>query len=99
MRQPPPNTNTDGWTKAELLEAGPISAKTFDLIRKAARVRGPSHGGLAWMFSVDDVIALIRRAESGSFTERGGTAATGWRALLTERGVRIFENKAGHGRQ
>ncbi|MBL8757304.1 MAG: hypothetical protein JNK35_02600 [Phycisphaerae bacterium] len=70
------------FTKAELIEAAGISAGTFDTIRKAARVRGPSHGGLTWPFSQADVIELIHRAESGSFTERGRPAASAWRALL-----------------
>lgn len=76
----PPGQRT--FTKAELLEAAGISAGTFDTIRKAARVRGPSHGGLTWPFSQADVIELIHRAESGSFSERGGPAAAAWRALL-----------------
>jgi hypothetical protein len=79
----------EGWTKRELLEASGLSAKTFDTIRKAARIRGPGHGGLDWVFSVQDLLALIHRAESGTFSERGGPAAIGWRGLLTERGIRI----------
>jgi len=50
----------EGWTKQDLMAAGDLSAKTFDLIRKAARVRGPSHGGLAWVFSAADVGALVQ---------------------------------------
>ena len=76
------NNNTDGFTKSELLEAGGISAKTFDLIRKAARVRGPSHGGLNWMFSREDVRALIHCASGGRFTERGAGPASAWERLL-----------------
>jgi hypothetical protein len=72
-----------GFTKQALLEASGLSAKTFDLIRKAARVRGPGHGGLKWIFSAADVAALIRRAESGTFTEKGPPAAAAWRELLS----------------
>ena len=72
----------EGWTKQELMDAGGISAKTFDLIRKAARVRGPGHGGLNWVFSAAEVGELIRRAESGKFTERGAEAAAGWRRMV-----------------
>ncbi len=86
-------TSGDGWTKRELMEAGDISAKTFDLIRKAARVRGPGHGGLDWEFSAADVASLVQRAESGTFTERGGQAAAAWRKLLQERGVEVAEGK------
>lgn len=80
------------FTKAELLEAGNISAKTFDLIRKAARVRGPGHGGLSWIFSLDDVYALIHRASGGTFTERGAPAAILWRAMLVDRGLPLPES-------
>ena len=86
---------SEGWTKQELLDAaaggeyGALSGKTFDLIRKAARVNGPSHGGNTWVFSVDDVVALVKRAESGTFTERGRPAAAAWRTLLAERGVEV----------
>lgn len=71
-----------GWTKQELMDSGDISAKTFDLLRKAARVKGPSHGGLTHIYSVDDVVALILKGEGGTFSERAGAAATAWRALL-----------------
>jgi hypothetical protein len=74
----------DGWTKQELMSAGGVSAKTFDMIRKAARVRGPSHGGLGWVFSAADLEAIAARAESGRFSERGGLAAAAWRGLLAE---------------
>ena len=84
---------TEGWSKQELLDASRLSAKTFDIIRKAARVRGPSHGGLNWLFSTEDVIQLVQRAESGSFSERGGPAATAWRALLVEKGVELPTEK------
>jgi len=75
----------DGWTKQELMSASGLSAKTFDMIRKAARVRGPSHGGLGWVFSAADVETMVGRAESGRFSERGGPAAAAWRGLLAER--------------
>lgn len=77
----------EGWTKQQLLDAGNISAKLFDSIRKAARVPGPSHGGLNWVFPSGDVITIVRRAESGRFSERGTDAAKRWRALLAEHGV------------
>jgi hypothetical protein len=80
-----------GFTKQELVEASKLSSKTFDTIRKAARIRGPGHGGRNWVFSVDDVVMLIRRAESGTFSERGGPAATAWRALLDQAGVPFDE--------
>jgi hypothetical protein len=81
--------STDGWTKQELMNAGELSAKAFDRLRKAARVRGPSHGGLKWIFSVDDLVALVKRAESGSFSDfRAGTARA-WRELLKVRGVEV----------
>jgi hypothetical protein len=54
----------------------------FDTIRKAARVRGPGHGGLAWRFSEEDVRMMIQRAESGTFSERGKEPAAAWRRLL-----------------
>lgn len=81
-----------GWTKQELLDAvpeGQLSPKTFDTIRKAARVRGPSHGGRNHVFSADDLIALIDKCESGRFTERGPAAAAVWRALLHGAGIRM----------
>lgn len=77
----------NGFTKQELIDASGISAKTFDTIRKAARVRGPGHGGLDWLFTLADVVALVQRAESGNFTERGGPAASAWRELLASKGV------------
>lgn len=75
------------FTKQQLLESGVISSKTFDMIRKAARVKGPGHGGLTWPFSETDVRTLIRVAEGGRFTERGAPAAVGWRAMLQEQGI------------
>jgi len=71
-----------GFTKEELLEAGELSSKTFDMIRKAARVKGPAHGGLSYFFPMEDVAQLVRTAEGGRFTERGGPAAEGWRKHL-----------------
>ena len=85
----PTTDPSSGFSKAELLEASGLSSKTFDLIRKAARIRGPGHGGLDWMFTISDVTALILRAESGNFSERGGPAAEAWRGLLAERGVKL----------
>lgn len=76
------NHNSDGFTKARLLEAADLSPKTFDLIRKAARVKGPSHGGLNWVFSRDDLRALIHCAGGGRFTERGPGPAAAWQRLL-----------------
>lgn len=70
-----------GFTKEELLNSGEISSKTFDMIRKAARVRGPAHGGLSYVFTLDDVATLVLTAEGGRFTERGAPAAVGWRTL------------------
>jgi hypothetical protein len=64
------------------MEVAGISSKTFDIIRKAARVKGPPHGGLAWVFSFEEVKTLIHRARSGNFTERGGPAAAAWEELL-----------------
>jgi hypothetical protein len=95
-RTEPRNDPDEGWSKQELLDAAaggetPLSAKTFDLIRKAARVRGPSHGGNTWVFSVADVIALVKRAESGGFSDRGRPAAAAWRELLAERGITDFD--------
>lgn len=70
------------FTKERLLEVSGLSSKTFDTIRKAARVSGPPHGGLDWEFSRDEVERLIHRAASGRFTERGPPAASAWRDLL-----------------
>ena len=95
------NDPDEGWTKQDLLDAvaetpgdhTPLSAKTFDLIRRAARISGPGHGGLNWVFSPEDLVARIKRAESGGYTERGQPAARAWRALLAERGHAIDEPK------
>lgn len=76
-----------GWSKAELVEVSGLSPKTFDTIRKAARVSGPSHGGLKHIFDAQDLIALIQKAESGKFDRIGKPAAEGWRRLLTEAGL------------
>ncbi|HZW05903.1 MAG TPA: hypothetical protein VFF65_02175 [Phycisphaerales bacterium] len=78
-----------GFTKQQLLDACDLSAKSFDTLRKAARVKGPSHGGLNHVFSVDDLIQLVHRAESGTFTERGAPAAKAWRAFAIEHGIHI----------
>jgi hypothetical protein len=84
-RGPQPERPADSgrtFTKQELLDASGLSAKTFDTIRKAARVRGPGHGGRNWEFSETDLHALIHRAQSGSFSERGAPAADAWLRLL-----------------
>src|SRR5258705_10806805 len=81
--------NSLRFSKREMMEVGNVSAKVFDSIRKAARVRGPGHGGLDWAFDVNDVRSLIHRAESGSFTERGAAPAAAWRTMLAEAGVSI----------
>src|SRR4051812_36744894 len=83
------------FSKRELLEASGLSPKTFDTIRKAARVRGPGHGGMDWAFSVEDVRALIYKASGGSFSERGGPAVTAWTLLLEERGFRAVDGNPG----
>ncbi|MBY0310883.1 MAG: hypothetical protein K2W85_02315 [Phycisphaerales bacterium] len=75
------------WTKGVLIEAAKISAKTFDTIRKSARVPGPSHGGLTHPYSASDLIALIQKAESGRFSEIGAPIAEAWRPLLKEAGL------------
>ncbi len=76
-----------GFTKQELLDACDLSAKSFDTLRKAARVKGPSHGGLNHVFSVEDLIQLIHRGESGKFTIRGAPASKAWRILASENGI------------
>ncbi len=87
------------WTKRELLAVCQLSAKTFDMFRKAARVKGPSHGGLSHVFSAADVIAIIVKCEGGSFTERGGPPAQAWRKLLADAGVRVPEQIKLRGRR
>lgn len=82
----PNDTDPNAFSKQQLLDAAAMSPKTFDAIRKAARVRGPGHGGLNWMFSRSDIEAIIRKAEGGTFTEKGPAAAEAWRLLL-ENGV------------
>jgi hypothetical protein len=74
--------HTEGFSKGQLMEAAGISSKTFDIIRKAARIKGPPHGGLGWIFSVEEVHILIHRARGGNFTERGAPAAEAWDILL-----------------
>lgn len=78
----PNDSDPEALSKQQLLDAAGISSKTFDNIRKAARIKGPGHGGLEWMFSKVEVEALIKKADSGLFTERGKPAAEAWRALL-----------------
>jgi hypothetical protein len=72
---------------------GGLSNKTFDLLRKAARINGPPHGGLNWVFGPEQVAAMVRTAEGGRFTERGKPIAEAWRALLAERGVFVEERE------
>lgn len=91
--QNPGNDPDQGMTKGELLEACNLSGKSFDTLRKAARISGPSHGGLNHVFSYDDVAALIRRAESGHFIDRCADAARAWRTLLAERGVPLDDDR------
>ncbi|MBY0112866.1 MAG: hypothetical protein K2Y21_08595 [Phycisphaerales bacterium] len=83
----PNDSDPEALSKQQLLDAAGISSKIFDSIRKAARIKGPSHGGLEWMFSKPEVEALIRKADSGLFTERGKPAAEAWRALLRGEGL------------
>lgn len=90
---PSPTPPNQGFLKEELLEVADISSKTFDMIRKAARVKGPSHGGLEYVFSAEDVKQIIRTSEGGRFTERGAPAAAAWRLMLTERGLSMEEPK------
>lgn len=78
----PNDHDPDAFSKQQLLDAADISSKTFDAIRKASRVRGPGHGGLNWMFSRAEIEAIIKKAEGGTFTERGPAAAEAWRLLL-----------------
>ncbi len=78
----PNDTDPNAFSKQQLLDAAEMSPKTFDVLRKAARVRGPGHGGLNWMFSRSDIEAIIRKAEGGTFTEKGPAAAEAWRNLI-----------------
>ncbi len=87
--RPEPTDPNRTFFKRELVAVSGLSAKTFDTIRKAARVKGPSHGGLGWAFSAEDVMAIIARAESGTFSERGGIPAAAWRVLLAERNIKM----------
>jgi hypothetical protein len=80
-----------GWTKQQLMQAADLSGKTFDTIRKAARVKGPSHGGLGYIFDDQDLFALIAKTESGRFSQLGPPVARAWRALLAEAGVQMPE--------
>jgi hypothetical protein len=79
----------DGWTKHQLMEAAELSGKSFDTIRKAARIKGPSHGGLGHVFDAQDLFALIAKAEGGRFSQLGPSAARAWRALLTQAGIQM----------
>jgi hypothetical protein len=81
----------EGWTKQQLMEAADLSGKTFDTIRKAARVKGPTHGGLGYIFDEQDMFALIAKVESGRFSQIGPSAARSWRALLAEAGIQMPE--------
>ncbi|MBU6414398.1 MAG: hypothetical protein KGS45_13120 [Planctomycetes bacterium] len=74
--------HTEGFSKGQLMEVASISSKTFDIIRKAARVKGPPHGGLSWIFSIEEIHMLIQKARGGNFTERGAPAADAWEYLL-----------------
>lgn len=87
----PDEPHPPAWTKAELIDAAAISPKRFDTIRKAARVKGPSHGGLKHVFSAMDLIALIQRAGSGTFSQTGKPIAEAWKTLLEEAGMRMPE--------
>lgn len=80
---------SDGFTKQQLMEAASISANTFDRLRRAARIKGPSHGGLAWVIPFGDIQFLIRTAENGKHTEMGPPCAVAWRQLLREHGQEI----------
>ncbi len=84
--QSPRDTTSPGFSKAQLIEAAAISAKSFDNIRRTARVKGPSHGGLNWHIPVDDILTMIRVAEGGRFSQTGKPVAEAWRALLIEHG-------------
>ncbi len=84
VRKPSPEPGARVFSKQQLLEVSGLSSNTFDTIRKAARVKGPSHGGLNWSFSEADVHELIRRAESGQWSERGTPAARAWRAMIED---------------
>jgi hypothetical protein len=81
-----PRYDGPGFTKAQLMEAGEVSANIFDAIRKASRVRGPSHGGLDWLFPTADIRTMIEQARKKTHTERGGAEiASAWERLLAGR--------------
>lgn len=80
---------SEGFTKQQLMEAANISANTFDRLRRAARIKGPSHGGLAWVIPFGDIQFLIRTAENGKHTEMGPPCALAWRQLLREHGQEL----------
>ena len=46
----PNDSDPEALSKQQLLDAAGISSKIFDSIRKAARIKGPSHGGVEWLF-------------------------------------------------
>lgn len=91
---PEPADSAPAWTKQELLDAveahgARLSSKTFDTMRKTARVSGPSHGGRNHVFDAQDLFALIHVCEGGRFTERGPEVAKVWRHLLNELGIKV----------
>lgn len=78
-----PRYDGPGYTKKQLLAAADVSPKIFDSIRKAARVSGPPHGGLNWLFPPGDIKVMIEQARKKTQTDRGGQAiATAWEDLL-----------------
>lgn len=89
--QQPDEPHPPQWTKGELVDAGGMSPKTFDTVRKAARVKGPQHGGLNHIFSALDLIALIQRAQSGRFSREGKIWAEVWIRMLNEAGLQMPE--------
>lgn len=76
------NRNVEGFTKRELMEAAGVTSGMFDVVRRAARVRGPSHGGMDWVYSREDVMTMARKAQDGNLRERAGDAGKAWEALL-----------------
>lgn len=80
--QSPRETPEGAFSKRELMHAAKMSAGLFDSIRKAARVRGPAHGGMDWAFSREDVLALIHRARDGRFRPLAIGASQAWETLL-----------------
>jgi hypothetical protein len=81
-----PRYDGPGFTKKQLLEAASVSPKIFDSIRKAARVSGPPHGGLSWLFPPPDIRTMIAQARKKTQTDRGGQRiAQAWEDLLEGR--------------